>query len=583
MVVGDIDKSKNGQQDYEKSSSLIYFGYLLYQLEGKLADGATDKSLLDFKKFISLFIDVYKLFQEDYEKIKKIGCLGDDLIVKEFVTSNPSSYSGTKRLTLTSDSVQKMFITFKEVILESYAGYKRFRARGIIRGNDIDNVRSLSYDEDVIRGYLDLFSKYETLYKFLVKLYKNNFVVWEKENDRVIFQLSYANFDSEKGIRIDKIDGVKVIIENDNEKSHYHMEIFIDSTTKEIDYSKCSLQINDSSIKVSDDIYNTVLDFIKIKKRNLKFVDFDTEILKRHFYALILKQKEQGATARKINMASEYLVKFESEIPKMSSDAPRLTLKDYVTYFYGAYKVFINGLSNLHPIDNVNIRFDQGIKYHIKQKERKLEICTLNEHRYDRVFDNGKWVNGDGHITKEKVVIEQNGNTVSARCVTTTQKEKYYSRCGESGHELCPEETSSRPIMAYSNVLVEYLDFFQQYYPWIEVMNNIGKTLPPINVGKMYLTLKPEFIGDSIEKLAGFSICVSDSINSPEHSIYVYFNLINGITVDYEKSSISFVEEEGNGAIKEIIDTLLEEIFVPMASNGYVNEDVIRNYIKRNS
>ena len=583
MAVKDISETKNEPIDYRQSSLMIYFGYLLRQLEINLADGAREKFLLDFKKLISLFINIYKLFQEDYDKITKIECLGEEFFIKKFSAGNYSGCNGTKTLVLTGDISNQLFINFDEVTLESSSRGKKYRAYGRMRGDalqHIDDKRYLAFDEEVIKGYIELFSKYEVLYKFLEKLYKNNFVVWEMGTERIMFQLSYANFDSKKGVRIDNIDGVRVIIESDNEKANYHMEIFIDSTTGEIDYSKCSLQIGNSIIVVADDIYSIVLDAVKIRRSNLKSSEFNTDGLERYYDALFNDKNEQITNERRLNMASDFLMRFENEILKMSSDAPRLTLKDYVKYFYEAYNVFISGLSSLEQIDNANIRFDQGVKYHITQKGRKLEICTLNEHRYDRVYKDGKWVDGDGYFTKEKVVIEQIGNTVSARCVTTTQKEKYYNRHGESGHELCPEETNSYPITAYSNVLIKYLDFFQAYYSWIEVMNSIGKTLPPINVGKMYLTLKPEFIGDSIEKLAGFSICISDSVESPEHSIYVYFNLINGITIDYEKSSISFVEEKGNGAIKEVIDTLLERILVPMASNGYVNEDVIRRYVK---
>ena len=584
------NKSINSGYDYRKSSPLIYFGEWLNQAENNFSFGVNEKGLVKFKKFISLFIDIYNLYQKDYGRIKKIDKLGDNFSVKSFDMLRPSAYSTTKILKLVGDDPNSLFRTLEEITLTSFSRGKKFSAVGTFRGasivGDTREIR-VNAEDNVIRGYIDLFQKYQLLYNFLEIISEKKFVLCETNGNKIIFQLCYKSNNSKQGIKINEVDGINLMLQgNDKYNNNYRMTIFISCTTGEIDYDRCSLIINNARILIADDIYRNTLESIKVQNSYFQIKDFEFSAFEscRNTYKAhdeIVTQQE-----KRQNHVISYINEIKEDMNRVSPDAPRVTLIEYINYIYNAYEEFIAGFNELSQISDVDLVLNNDISYEESDGHRKLVICLKKDEKVSRINVNGTWKDVVSEVYTRKLVIEKTNGNLTASSVSEISKAKAIVNNDGSINYVLQDDCA--PVVTQLDVLRpildRYLGFFKFYYPWIDFINKTKDCHEPVVIGNKCFTFNFQFAGGLIKNLVGLHITISDLGDDDKNTTEIYLNIDHkkGISVEYESSGIMFSEAEyGTFTDKELIDTILNDIHIPVAANGYIGEEVIKGYMKK--
>ena len=224
-----------------------------------------EDSYITLYNFVASYKKLYDEFKKEYEELEKIN-IGNENNIIELING---------------DTFRLLTIQLNEQEEDSIVPSSEFNRLSIMESkNDIisyfigtnSKIKRLNVDEDILRGYLDLFSKYYPLFE----LYRdmklggcNNF------NQNITFKINAKN-DS----LINGLDNIEIYMEQQVILgATYNMLIHMDlSKDIKIDYDKSIIKFIGAQVPTFlNDLYNLALNNTKIDRRNLRNYNLDKE------------------------------------------------------------------------------------------------------------------------------------------------------------------------------------------------------------------------------------------------------------------------------------------------------------------
>lgn len=603
----------------EQAVKIARFGMWFNQINNDMASNATGRNLFSIEKFISTFRKAYHLYKEEYKRLKKIDGLGDDFYVQTY------DYS-PKRIHLVGNNPNSLFGRFREIVI--YYNKSKLTITGLPH-DDTEKVEELDIDPDVLRENLNFYSKHAEFINLLNLLYKGkkitdhdsfftmwyyvamdrcfpvdgkklsyNYEFWNGPSGRLSFCL--CNKEGKFQSEINGIEAIKVVLESPSGSEPYHyMEIYVDINSGAIDYSKCNCFINGVRTPIDNSFYDSTLKNLGLKKKTTVLRDFSNADFNHYIENLVYDKAVYDKYLKNLATCWEILKNFQegsSQIKTDDSNVPRVSLKDYVAYFYTAYKTFCAEIEEAikDKLGEYKITWRNEAYFEQEGKRRKLTLVMRDEEliKEATVVDpltGTPWgVPGDKHRWHDEIVIDERGKHIKAQMV------KHYKKDAFKSDYFNVDETVPTSIKANPKLLRKYLDCFKNYNKWgIIIRKAQGECCnelwgPHWGYGGKH-GFRVEFFPDGVEEfgsLTGLRVRIHDC-NYPLYHTYVAlkFDFKNGLNIDYSKSRITLTTSDSEYRYtslddKELIDFAINNIIVPVEPYHEVGKIVSEQYVK---
>ncbi len=596
-------------------TKMAYFGIWFNQINVDMISNGSGGGLVDICEFVHTFQKIYRLYLEEYERLEKIEGLGDQF----YVRLDKQTWKTKPRVHLIGET---LFGRFREVIIH-YDEDGEVIATGIPHDDD-EKIEKLDIEPRLVKKNRDFFIRHAELINLINRIHTANttdhlpcfvtpetidywieqrmeqrndpvwgrkraynYEFWHGKSGRFSFRLSDSNGDSKSDIN--EISGIKLVLEsNIGDKPYYYIETYVDNKSGQIDYSKCNAFINGEKIIIGNSIYDQMLNRIRVKKKNTILHYYGKVWLEMYRDNLIEAQEAYKKHSAEVEQCRELLNEFQGDIEKESdkNTNPRLTLKEYVTYYYEAYQAFKKKFDETvkTKIDGYQITWEHLASFdgELGNRIANITLCSNSWNKavtaVDRLTGVPMWVRGSDYHKSQEITIAENGDAVAV------EHTEYSSRKSPEYDPFDYDKTEITPLKAKRRTLKKYLDLYQEYDKWeliVAVAQDVfGNELNIThwgNGGKSAFTIR--FYPECKDKTFGThnSVCLSlHDCNYPIYHNYAWivFKFKNGeISIDYDESSIC-----PNSHIsvneKELIDYLAEGIKFPVYTDREVGKIV---------